>query len=245
MVGPFINHRNVPKRYKALINPDTEELYSIMGNGYKTLSHQEAFEMVLNATESFPEYGKPIVTTKFFKDGARMKASLRFPEVEVDVKGDKINPNIDIWNSYDGGLQFSLIQGAFRLICTNGMVIGEKFLEVHKKHTQGFTFYIKEELEKGMEAFSAQKGIWESWINKRIEAEEASKVIKELEFGKKETDELYKLIEVSSGLTLMEAGQRTYEKWLFFCLITQFITHNVKSLMRQKVLSSKINKLYH
>jgi integrase len=58
-----------------------------------------------------------------------MRRGYVFPDITVEISsGDDINPELQLFNSYDTTWPFIVILGAFRLICTNGLVIGKKFL---------------------------------------------------------------------------------------------------------------------
>ena len=60
-----------------------------------------------------------------FGDGARTKYTYVFPNTRVKVaKDDYVNPEIVINNSYDGSSAVGVLGGAFRLVCSNGLVIG-------------------------------------------------------------------------------------------------------------------------
>jgi Fe-S cluster biosynthesis and repair protein YggX len=125
-------------------------------------------------------------------------------------------------------------------------VIGEKFLEINKKHTRGMeTLYIKDALQKGMEMFSEQKNMWSTWIDKQITLAEAQKKLEALELHKKETIEINKEIELRSGLMLKSHGHEYLRLWLFYNLLTQYITHGIKSVMRQRELNFRVAKAFN
>ena len=50
------------------------------------------------------------------------------------LKDDKHYPEVFIKNSYDGSLQFQITGGIFRLVCSNGMVIGKVVSRYNYKH---------------------------------------------------------------------------------------------------------------
>ena len=51
------------------------------------------------------------------------------------AEDDMLNPEIIIKNSYDGSLQVHILAGAFRLVCSNGMVIGITLGQKNYKHS--------------------------------------------------------------------------------------------------------------
>ena len=60
----------------------------------------------------------------------------QFPDQKVHVgPRDDISPEIIIRNSYDGTVGVNLLAGAFRIVCTNGMVIGVVLDNYKNKHS--------------------------------------------------------------------------------------------------------------
>lgn len=245
--GKSVFTRNMADRYKAIVNPEDGHLYGIVGRDYKVIPHAESFALVEEALKEMPEYGTPDVSAKFINNGSRMICDVKFPEapVMVGTNNDMLDPKITVFNSYDGSWRYQLAFGAFRLVCTNGLIIGERVLQVNKKHTKNFNvFYILDTLKKGMENFSNQKKIWDTWYDKQISLAEAQKKIEEIEFGKKEQEAINKEVEISSGLMLMARGQQFVNLWQFYCLLTQIVTHFVQSEMRRRELSFRVAKAF-
>jgi predicted metal-binding transcription factor (methanogenesis marker protein 9) len=244
-VGNTICFRNVAERYKALVDPDSGHLYGILGVNYQTLPHEHAFEMVMETLKGFPEYGTPTINPIFLKDGARMIGKVRFPEVNLPiVKDDYVQPEIQVYNSYDGGWSFEIGFGAYMVTCANGAKVFEKMVQFRKKHYQN-VFYmeeIKNILNEGLKKFSDQTEIWRAWADKKITEAQAQKVIEEMQFGKRETQKLVEEVEMRSGLTLKDHGRVYYNKLLLFFLLTQLITHSVKSEIRKRELSARLSR---
>ena len=62
---------------------------------------------------------------RLFSSGAKTTMKWQFPDHKVHVgPRDDMSPEIIIRNSYDGTVGVNLLAGAFRIVCTNGMVIG-------------------------------------------------------------------------------------------------------------------------
>ena len=78
--------------YKAIVNPETGKVFSIVSKGYKLIRHEEAvflIERVLN--KSSPRYD---LRTEFYNDGGRMLRTYRFFDKKVEIqKGDTVSPN--------------------------------------------------------------------------------------------------------------------------------------------------------
>lgn len=242
VVGNRLGLRHATERYKGLVNPDTGHLYGIVGNNYKTLSHETAFGMILDTLREFPEYGTPSLSPLFLKDGARMIGTIRFPEVQLPiVKDDMVNPEIQVYNSYDGGWKYEIGFGAYIVKCANGAKVFEKIVQYSRKHSQDvYIPYIREILHEGLKHFSEQTEIWRTWADKTITEAQAHKVIEDMEFGKRETQKLSQEIELRTGITTENQG--TWNQFVLFMLLTQFITHNVKSEIRKRALATRLSQ---
>jgi len=119
--------------YKFIVREDTNEVLSCMTNEYKLIKNEEIIEKAMPIIE---DRGGILVEENLFGDGARASWQWKFPEVEVDVgDGDLMNPTINIGNSYDGSSEANAIAGAFRLICSNGLVIGVTFGKGSTRHS--------------------------------------------------------------------------------------------------------------
>ena len=119
--------------YKFIIREDTNEVLSCMTNEYKLIKNEEIID---KAMPIIKDRGGVLVEENLFGDGARASWQWKFPEVEVDVgEGDLMNPTINISNSYDGSSEASAMAGAFRLICSNGLIIGITFGRGSTRHS--------------------------------------------------------------------------------------------------------------
>lgn len=55
----------------------------------------------------------------------------------VTVNKDIVKPQIYLRNSYNGESSFQIMVGLFRLVCSNGLVLGENFFKERITHIQG------------------------------------------------------------------------------------------------------------
>lgn len=107
--------------YKFIVRCDTSQVLSCMTKEYKLVTNQE----VIDASYNIMKEAKATMSeVRTFGGGARTVWKWKFPDSVEVKKGDFINPEILIKNSYDGSTQVSLLAGLWRQICSNGMVIG-------------------------------------------------------------------------------------------------------------------------
>jgi len=237
---------------KAIKGLEDGHIYEIVSDRYSIVNHQETISWVEELLASDPalqNYNKMIHTEDH---GARMKLTYTFPELLYEVaEGDVINPQINVMNSLDRKWGYAVLVGAYRLVCSNGMVVGQKTGEYKNKHVT--TLDKSEALEivhSGLEGLKETCTTWASWRESVLPMKQAETTLKTLDLKPKEAEGLYTEAEVSTGLTLatwLEA-MKNYKTqvvqqmtwWVFFNIITQYITHRVASVSRQMTLNNKL-----
>jgi len=127
--------------YKFIVREDTGEVISCMNNEYNLIPNEQVLD---TAVPIMDKYGAKLKEVRTFSEGARSQWTWNFPDSTVDIGGgDYVNPTVTIKNSYDGSLEASATAGAFRLVCSNGMVIGIVLGKNSVKHsiwTKDFNF---------------------------------------------------------------------------------------------------------
>ena len=122
-----------PESYKFIVRSDTSEIISCMTNEYKLVSNDSIIE---TANPILKDCNAKLTECKTFGNGARTMWTWTIPDVSVDVgNGDMVNPTITLKNSYDGSLQLHILAGAFRIVCSNGLVIGTTISNKMNKHS--------------------------------------------------------------------------------------------------------------
>lgn len=121
--------------HKFIIREDTGDVLSCMTDEYKVVDNRSVVskvQKVLRGTET------ELVEARTFSNGSKAIWKWNFPKTEVKVeKGDLINPQLIVANSYDGSTSVNIMGGAFRLVCLNGLTIGNvltKKKAVHKNN---------------------------------------------------------------------------------------------------------------
>jgi hypothetical protein len=237
-LGPQID-----SAYRAIINPDDlGQVYSIMSNKYKIVQHKDVLELADNAISKNPEFGTPTKRISILSDGGKMEVKYTFPEVRVDITGhqDYINPQLVVRNSYDGGWKFGIMLGAFRVVCSNGLVIGKKIYMLKQLHYDNLKLdRVSFELDNALHRFSIQSKIWEGWVDRVVKVEEFEEVVEKLNPSQKEAQ--YIVEEISKEENLVK-GKLTL--WLFYNIITAMITHMMRSENKRIVMEDKARKAF-
>jgi len=110
-------------KYRYVMRNDNGEVLSIVTKDYQLVENEKLIEAIMPSIDSF---GGELLECKLFGDGARVQYRFSFPNKKITIhEKDDLIPEVVIKNSYDGSTAITVMAGAFRLVCTNGMVIGE------------------------------------------------------------------------------------------------------------------------
>ena len=107
--------------YKFIVREDNNHVLSCVTNEYKLVTNQEVMDKALPIIEK--NHGT-IDEVKTFAQGARTNWVFKFRKNPITIEGEKLFPQLNIRNSYDASTQVDVLGGAFRLVCSNGLVIG-------------------------------------------------------------------------------------------------------------------------
>ena len=121
--------------HKFIIREDTGDILSCMTDEYKVVDNKSVVNKVQKVLKGS---GAELSEARTFSNGSKAVWKWNFPKTKVKVdKGDLINPQLIVANSYDGTTSVNVMGGAFRLVCLNGLTIGNvltKKKAVHKKN---------------------------------------------------------------------------------------------------------------
>ncbi len=236
-------HRSLHKadKYKAIVESNTGKLFSIVSQGYRLIRHEEAIKQVEEAIKEAPDLGKYETHTSFYNDGGRMRRDYVFPDITVEISpGDDINPELQLFNSYDTTWPFIVILGAFRLICINGLVIREKFLHIRKRHIVVLDkIDLKKQVSTALERFDQQAREWREWLNRQLTVGTYKRFMEAMQFGKKATEEINKRTNLEAE-KFDENGFPIMNLWAFYNVLTWYITYRAVSLNHRVVMEGRL-----
>lgn len=120
----------VIKNRQAVVRTDTNLPIGVVSKKYALVTHAEVVKTFRKAL------GKKVnENIRLTHDGARMHYEVILPDVTVKIdSGDEVAMRLVVENSYDGSHKLQIIFGAFRFVCSNGMIIGRKFLSINRRH---------------------------------------------------------------------------------------------------------------
>ena len=206
----------------AVIREDTSQPIGVVSSQYGLLKHQEVIECFRKALKKTKHEEKIMMT----KNGAHLIATYKLPEAQMEVKkGDLVSMQFIVKNSYDGTKSFSLMLGAFRLVCSNGMIIGKEIFTYSQRHFSGNAMFgdangiietkIPELISHFKEALPIMKAMTKTILTESTEM-----------LFEKETLELPKYL-IAGAKDIYE---KTKEKtlWEYYNSLTFAISHNLK-----------------
>ena len=118
--------------YKFITRSDTGDILSCMTDEYRLVTNSEIMDV---AGPLMKKSGAKLCEARTFGNGARTMWQWKLPDkVKVDSR-DYVNPTVTIRNSYDGSIQVHILAGAFRILCSNGMIIGIVISNKSNRHS--------------------------------------------------------------------------------------------------------------
>jgi len=228
-------------KHKAIVDRDSGKLFSIVSKDYKLIRHEEAIEEIEDLIYDNEDLGEPTIKTSFYNDGGRMCRRYRFQKVAVEIDpGDKLHPELHLYNSYDVTWPLIVILGAYRLVCKNGMVVRKTLFRFKKRHVLELErMNFKEDVSTVLTRFDIQVKAWRGWRTRLISLETYDKVMNTMEFGKKATEEIEsKVNEDFEGFLFRGYPQIT--AWLLYNILTWYATHKAVSLNHRVELEGRL-----
>lgn len=202
--------------YKFIIREDNNKVLSCMTTDYKLVKNKEIFDIAAPIAEK--KDGK-LVDWQTYGNGARTMWKWRFNDIKVKIRNnDYINPEIIIKNSYDGTIGVHAMGGAFRLVCSNGMIIGAIIKQFNAKHS----IYNKQ--------LGNMEKIIEDTIKMTVEvAKENFSQWAEINIDEKHMISLFKLfpIEMNEFVAQYMMAQKPDTLWDLYNCATNIVSHRM------------------
>lgn len=232
---------------RAIVDQKTNNVFGICSDQYQIIHYQDIIKMVETTVHNLPEFGKIDVVPTLIAEGGKMKIMATMNDTSYEIKkGDVVHPTITIRTSYDLGWKLLAKFGAFRLVCSNGMIAEKVFSKFAKRHILSLDpEMLTKSIQDGMSVYSDQVGLWKEWAEKKLFADTYDAMWEALPFSEGEKEKIEKLPEVSSKLLLPDAiksGEATV--WDFHSVVTQWTTHNIASETRKADIESQITRVF-
>jgi len=165
-------HTTIAKDKKVIVKVDDDSndsrILGLVSSDYDVITHKESVEPIENVLRNMYDDSASIPTTiSVQKNGARFRAVYTLPEQYTIGKDDIVNPTVTVTNSYDGSHGLNIRMGAFRVICSNGQIVGfaDDYSTIHMKG-RGIQQYRDDAepfIKQGIEDVVKECGLWSHW----------------------------------------------------------------------------------
>jgi len=229
-IGAVPAWQELPENIGRLIyRTDNGAPLSIVGDKYAIVQNSELQATVAEAAESsLPRHALQDIELKEFssRGGKYTRFEYTFPALGADIR--QLNGNstqlkfrIGIVNGF-GGSSIRGFAGAYDLVCTNGLIIGE-FETSAYRHTIGFNpaklgAFIEAEAAK----YVTRVHTWQAWARKEITATQAEATLTAAGMSGRRIKAMMQQFEV-------EAQNRGATVWALYSALTYYSSHNSES----------------
>lgn len=210
----------------AIIREDKNLILAVHGNRYKLIDNEtvlDGIDKMIAKTQTLDTNGLIIEDQESYQ-GGRMIRSYIFPEHKVVIgEGDETQLRINVVNSYDGACNFNVTTGGFRLVCANGMVIGESFGQYRNRHSSGFNVeFMQDRIAASIQNFQHAGEQWKVWASTNVTDQQAYKIIDKLCDNVRTHGKLRANLE---KFWLEEKAKLGANYWALFNALTYWSTH--------------------
>ncbi len=237
---------NLINGHKAVVNKKNEQqVFSVVSDNYQVVQHDEVISTIEKTLSSLNlRYDKKVIE---LNNGARVRVEMIFPDIEVNLgNGDVSKFRATFDNSYDCSTGLRLDIGAFRMICTNGLTIGERWGSYYHKHSQGLNIsMLGKSVKHGVKIFKTKvKAMFEDMAQLEISPDQAraflDNTIEKKLIANKYLDGMMNRLNYGGNVEIKRDSQIN-SKWMLYNLISEELTHNCESLDAQRRYANIMN----
>ncbi len=162
------NHPHLDMIVRQPVEGDANRVpVGVVSKDYTLIQHQEVLQSAREALKTLDLAPTQIkADLDITENGERMHLSLFLPE-EYEFKpadGHPMTLRLECINSVDGSTRFRALMGWFRLVCTNGMVLGVTRTDMHQRHVGDFRPEdIREVLHAGLKDVEHEVRNFRTW----------------------------------------------------------------------------------
>ena len=173
--GNCVINPNLHTVVQMPINQNEKEMpVGVVSKKYKLVQHYEVFDAAVNAIRNIGIDTELIeVKLTITEFGERIALSFLFSEDEsysfnIDESGDKMRLRLQCFNSVEGSARFIAFLELYRLVCSNGLMVGIAKLDFRKRHCIGWEIDdIGEVLSVGLSVITEEVELYRDWQKKK------------------------------------------------------------------------------
>ena len=196
--------------------------------------------------EQFPEWGRVVKEVWLSRFGGCMKVRYTFVDLKFEIApGDIVHPTMEVFCSYDTSLAQSFTVGGWRIICSNGMVIGKILAKYKHKHTLILDLDdAKMVIAEGMANYSQAANLWKGLTERDALLKEVL-AFQKLGFNKAERNSVEAAIKSTGKVKRWEDDDLEniivqINAWELFNIYTEEASHRIDDIVRRERVSTNI-----
>ncbi|MDD5723114.1 MAG: DUF932 domain-containing protein [Syntrophales bacterium] len=235
------NKLRAANEYKAIVDSNTGKVFSIVSKDYKIISHEQAIEQIESVIAKNDNLGRYDTKIDLYNGGGRMRCTFTFPEISAEIeRGDYINPQLHLSNSYDVTWPFVVTLGALRVLCSNGLVIGVEIFNIKKRHVYELDeLHIRESIANATKRFKKQTEKWRNLTDIPLHPKTYERVMRSMKFGKNAAEEIQHRIDHDAD-GHNNKNFAVISLWTFYNVLTWYITHKAVSLNHRVEMENRL-----
>ncbi|NYR11303.1 DUF945 domain-containing protein [Pseudoalteromonas sp. MIP2626] len=223
---PLTELTGLPDRdLQAIVRKDTNTVLAVHGQRYTLIKNADVYDRVdsaIRGSEALDTSGMQIVDSVAYEGGRSIRSYI-FPEHKISIgrgRRDVTNLRLNVINSYDGSTNLRINMGGYRLVCANGMVVGDDVSNYVARHTSGFQVdEVKTRVAASVDNFMRMGEQWRRWSKELCTDDKAIALIKAFSRGSAAMNT--RLFDI----WLAESGTLGKTMWAFFNTLTYWSTH--------------------
>lgn len=212
---------------QAVIRADNRQPLGIVGQRYAIAQNRDLQAAAAEACEAaLPVTALQDIELNEFtsRGGAYTRFEYTFPGLGADIRqlsgaSTQLKFRIGVINTFNGSGSIRAMAGAYDLICTNGMVIGE-FESSAFRHSAGFhPGKLRAFIEIEAQRYVERVRIWQRWALKEIRPADAREALELAGMSGRRVEKMMEQLEV-------EAERRGMTVWALYSALTYYSSHN-------------------
>ena len=229
--GPDNGLKEVANK-KALINNRTGDVMSVVSKAYRVVSNEEIFSSFCHSLENVKglKTDGATVHVSQMPNGARAMVDFRFPEEQVQVKGDRSKTVLSITalNSFDGSTRYITKAGGLRMKCMNGQIVGSVLGSYSHGHTANLDLEAGEQrVVEMVQQFQNAKEYWGGMMQVEVSPAVARQVfLKFLRIRNDDPEKYNARLELCLGLYNSYSKEFGANAYAVYNVLTHYISNN-------------------
>ena len=258
-------------RYDALYRRDDGSQLSVVSRDYKLITHRQVVDFVHHALRDYGITYK-VQKSEVASNGAKMFHHIRLPDYKFNAAGDGRGnntaldgtakkdlfiPTLIVRNSYDKSSSCDIDYGGYRMVCSNGMVVGVRIERVNiihfgKEDVRKEFEELREPLINGiLKTVDGLKGNFErlnhesgeNYFEKLLYFETLAK-----KYKNEMLDRMFPFVDVEYEKN-EETGKdkpvgfkvkQQFSAYLLYCIMTEIATHMTKTVLAKHRMNELI-----